>query len=164
MTVRLTPSDTSASKPEVIFVLGGPGAGKGTQCQLIREKFNYNHISAGDCLREERQRPGSKYGEMIETHIREGTIVPVEITCALLRQKMEELGWEGGKFLIDGFPRNENNLIGWNKACEVSEQPRNCYRSWKADVDVRLCLVFECPENVMEERLLLRGQSSGRSG
>jgi UMP-CMP kinase len=57
--------------------LGGPGAGKGTQCSLIVEKYGYVHLSAGDCLREERNTPGSKVGEMIETHIRNGTIVPV---------------------------------------------------------------------------------------
>ena len=41
-------------KPCVVFVLGGPGAGKGTQCARIVEKFGYTHISAGDCLRAER--------------------------------------------------------------------------------------------------------------
>lgn len=44
------------------------------------------HLSAGDLLREERQRPGSEFGEEIEGHIRNGTIVPVEITCSLLKR------------------------------------------------------------------------------
>ena len=57
--------------------LGGPGAGKGTQCAKIVEHFGYVHLSAGDCLREERMKEGSKVGELIETHIRNGTIVPV---------------------------------------------------------------------------------------
>jgi len=42
------------------------------------------HLSAGDLLREERNTPGSAFGELIENHIRNGTIVPVEITCSLL--------------------------------------------------------------------------------
>ena len=40
-----------ADKPTVIFVLGGPGAGKGTQCTIISEKYSYVHLSAGDLLR-----------------------------------------------------------------------------------------------------------------
>jgi UMP-CMP kinase len=48
------------------------------------QKFQYVHLSAGDLLREERSTEGSAYGELIENHIRNGTIVPVEITCSLL--------------------------------------------------------------------------------
>jgi UMP-CMP kinase len=137
-------------KPQVVFVLGGPGAGKGTQCKLIEEEFKYVHLSAGDLLREERQRPGSEYGELIETYIREGRIVPVEITCNLLKRAMERHGWDHGKFLIDGFPRNVDNLQGWKKATDGL-------------VDERFCLFFECPESVMEARVLARGATSGRS-
>lgn len=75
---------TEAKKPNVIFVLGGPGAGKGTQCVRIVQNFGYVHLSAGDLLRAERARPGSKVGEEIEDHIRKGSIVPVEITCTLI--------------------------------------------------------------------------------
>jgi UMP-CMP kinase len=51
-----------AAKKKVVFILGGPGSGKGTQCDLIVKKFNYVHLSAGDLLREERKTPGSQYG------------------------------------------------------------------------------------------------------
>jgi len=47
-------------KPNVIFVLGGPGAGKGTQCARIVDQFGHVHLSAGDLLREERAKPGSE--------------------------------------------------------------------------------------------------------
>jgi UMP-CMP kinase len=77
-------SSSVAALPKVIFVLGGPGAGKGTQCAKIVQNFGYVHLSAGDLLRAERQRAGSKVGEEIEDHIRKGTIVPVEITCTLI--------------------------------------------------------------------------------
>ncbi|XP_023342909.1 UMP-CMP kinase isoform X2 [Eurytemora carolleeae] len=100
-------------KPNVIFVLGGPGAGKGTQCARIVESFGYVHLSAGDLLRAERIAPGSEFGELIEHHITNGTIVPVEITCSLLERAMTKS--EKNDFLIDGFPRNEDNLTGWNK-------------------------------------------------
>jgi adenylate kinase family enzyme len=93
------------SKPGVVFVLGAPGSGKGTQCERIVEKFGFVHLSAGDLLREERNTPGSQYGALIEGHITAGTIVPVEITCSLLENAMQKSN--ANKFLIDGFPRNQ---------------------------------------------------------
>eukprot|EP01054_Gregarina_sp_Poly1_P007015 Gregarina_sp_Poly_1__7014@NODE_3820_length_869_cov_881_402743_g2460_i0_p1_GENE_NODE_3820_length_869_cov_881_402743_g2460_i0NODE_3820_length_869_cov_881_402743_g2460_i0_p1_ORF_typecomplete_len208_score34_37ADK/PF00406_22/5_8e46AAA_17/PF13207_6/7_3e28AAA_18/PF13238_6/7_8e11Zeta_toxin/PF06414_12/8_4e09AAA_33/PF13671_6/3_1e07Thymidylate_kin/PF02223_17/0_057Thymidylate_kin/PF02223_17/0_17PRK/PF00485_18/0_039CoaE/PF01121_20/0_035CoaE/PF01121_20/27CPT/PF07931_12/0_01Cytidylate_kin/PF02224_18/0_053_NODE len=148
-TASNSPAGYDTNKPSVVFVLGGPGAGKGTQCERIQKYCGFHHISAGDCLREERERPGSRYGEEIEKHIKNGTIVPVEITCALLLQKMRQIQWEGGKFLIDGFPRNRDNLDGWLKAS-------------KGDVDILFCLVLEVPNDVRLERLLKRGEHSGR--
>jgi UMP-CMP kinase len=136
--------------PIVVFVLGGPGSGKGTQSEKISEKFGFKHLSAGDLLREERNRKGSEFGELIESYIREGKIVPVEITVNLIKRAMESAGWENGKFLVDGFPRNLDNMTGWRKLLE-------------GKVDERLCLFFDCPEEVMERRLLSRGESSGRS-
>lgn len=53
---------------------------------LFLQNFGYVHLSAGELLREERQRPGSQFGEEIETHIKNGTIVPVQITCSLLKR------------------------------------------------------------------------------
>lgn len=136
------------AKYNVIFVLGGPGAGKGTQCENIVRDFGYVHLSAGELLREERQRPGSQFGEEIETHIKNGTIVPVQITCSLLKRAMESSGKE--RFLIDGFPRNHDNLDGWNK--EMS-----------GVATVIRVLFFNCPEEVCVERCLSRGKTSGRT-
>ncbi|CAK9114394.1 unnamed protein product [Durusdinium trenchii] len=136
--------------PSVIFVLGGPGAGKGTQCTRIAANFGFQHLSAGDLLREERKRPGSELGELIESHIKEGKLVPVSIVVQLLQKAMEERGWEDGKYLIDGFPRSFDNLQGWNEALGHK-------------VDVKCCLFFDCSEAVMEARLLERGKTSGRA-
>ena len=99
--------------PKVVFVLGAPGAGKGTQCRNIVDNFGFTHLSAGDLLREERSNPKSEYGELIETCIREGKIVPVDITCSLLERAIFQSS--NGKFLIDGFPRNKDNLDGWTR-------------------------------------------------
>merc|ERR1712215_349296 len=138
-----------ASKYNVVFVLGGPGAGKGTQCVKIVEEFGYVHLSAGDLLREERAKPGSEFGELIEGHIKNGTIVPVEITCSLLERAMKDSG--KNDFLIDGFPRNENNLEGWNN--QMGEK-----------VDLKFVLFFDCPLETCTERCLARGAAgSGRS-
>lgn len=140
------------AKPNVVFILGGPGAGKGTQCQKIVNSFHFVHLSAGDLLREERQnRPESDQSKLIEKHIREGSIVPVEITCSLIEQAMIENQREGkNDFLIDGFPRNQDNLEGWN-------------RQMAAKVNLKFVIFFECDEEVCIERCLNRGKSSGRS-
>lgn len=94
------------SSVSVIFVLGGPGAGKGTQCAFLVRDFGFLHLSAGDLLRAEQDRPNSQFGSMIRETIREGRIVPMEVTVQLLENAMEEAvrqrGGEG-KFLIDGW-------------------------------------------------------------
>lgn len=69
---------TSKSSTEVVFVLGGPGSGKGTQCARIVTEFGYVHLSAGDLLRAERAKKDSKNGQLIENCIKEGTLVPAE--------------------------------------------------------------------------------------
>jgi UMP-CMP kinase len=60
----------------VIFVLGGPGAGKGTQCMKLKD-LGFEHLSAGDLLRAERNREGSPFGELINQIIKDGKIVPM---------------------------------------------------------------------------------------
>lgn len=149
--VRIMSSGESA-KPKVVFVLGAPGAGKGTQCEKIVEHFGYTHLSAGDLLREERKRDGSEYGALIEEKIKNGQIVPVEITCALLENAMNHTMEASGndKFLIDGFPRNEDNLQGW-------------MRKMSDKVHLQFVLFFECSDDECIQRCLKRGESSGRS-
>ncbi|XP_069680966.1 UMP-CMP kinase-like [Periplaneta americana] len=139
----------SAKKPDVIFVLGAPGSGKGTQCENIVKEFGFVHLSAGDLLRKERVKEGSKYGELIEQNIRDGTIVPVEITCSLIEMAMKQ--FDADKFLIDGFPRNRDNLDGWN-------------RQMASNVNLLFVLFFECSAEICVSRCLSRGAAgSGRS-
>ncbi|KAM7400991.1 hypothetical protein PAMA_005271 [Pampus argenteus] len=140
-------------KPQVVFVLGGPGAGKGTQCARIVENYHYTHLSAGDLLRAERTREGSEFGQLIDSYIKEGKIVPVEITINLLKKAMEETMQQDEKkfsFLIDGFPRNEDNLQGWNTVMDEK-------------ADVKFVLFFDCGNEVCINRCLERGKSSGRT-
>eukprot|EP00004_Rigifila_ramosa_P025244 TRINITY_DN751_c0_g1_i1.p1 TRINITY_DN751_c0_g1~~TRINITY_DN751_c0_g1_i1.p1 ORF type:complete len:394 (-),score=98.96 TRINITY_DN751_c0_g1_i1:51-1211(-) len=134
-------------KYKVVFVLGGPGAGKGTQCANIAAEFNYAHLSAGDLLRAE-QASGSEIGEMIGQFIKEGKIVPVEVTVGLLKTAIQKSG--KSRILIDGFPRNANNLDGW-------------YSLMSDSADIDFVLFLDCPEDVMEQRLLARGKDSGRA-
>ena len=73
---------------QVIFVLGGPGAGKGSQCAKLARDFHMYHLSVGDVLREERDTPGSEYGELIARNMGAGRIGPMEITVTLLERAM----------------------------------------------------------------------------
>ena len=100
---RDTPLYTS-DQATVIFVLGGPGAGKGTQCANLVRDYGFKHLSAGDLLREEQDRPGSDVGAMIKDYIKEGQIVPSEVTIQLLENAMGRTMQEENKhkFLIDG--------------------------------------------------------------
>jgi UMP-CMP kinase len=83
-------SSFSGNKLLTIFLLlfSGPGTGKGTQCQLLLKNYNFVHLSAGDLLRAERD-SGSPDGDLINTYIAEGRIVPVQITCNLIKNAME---------------------------------------------------------------------------
>ncbi|KAG0224649.1 hypothetical protein BGW42_004973 [Actinomortierella wolfii] len=129
----------------VVFVLGGPGAGKGTQCANLVRDFGFVHLSAGDLLRAEQERPGSQYGELIKNYIKEGKIVPHIVTIALLENAMLESGQK--RFLIDGFPRKMDQALEFERVVVPS----------------KFILFFECPEEVMLKRLLKRGETSGRS-
>ncbi|KAG9306633.1 hypothetical protein G9A89_004180 [Geosiphon pyriformis] len=129
----------------VVFVLGGPGSGKGTQSENLVKDYGFIHLSAGDLLRAEQQRSGSKYGELIDNCIKSGEIVPMEITIALLEQAMRETG--GKRFLIDGFPRAMDQAIKFEEDV----------------VEAHSVLYFDCTEKVMLERLLNRGKTSGRA-
>lgn len=135
----------------VIFVLGGPGAGKGTQCANLVSNHGFTHLSAGDLLRAEQARPGSQFGDLIRDYIKNGLIVPMEVTVQLLENAMTEAvnksGGKKGKFLIDGFPRKMDQAHKFEEAV----------------CPAKMVLFYDCPEDVMESRLLERGKTSGRS-
>jgi adenylate kinase (isozyme 1 subfamily) len=125
-------------------VLGGPGSGKGTQCAKIVEKYGYQHLSAGDLLRDE-VKSGSEVGKQCEQIMKEGKLVPQEVIIGLLKAAMIKSGTTD--FLIDGFPRaldQAHMFESMIKPCEY-------------------VIFFDCPEEVMESRLLKRGETSGRS-
>lgn len=138
--IQDTNGSLAEKKPTVVFVLGGPGSGKGTQCSNIIEHFGYTHLSAGDLLRAE-IKSGSENGTMIQNMIKEGKIVPSEVTIKLLQRAMEESGNE--KFLIDGFPRNEENRAAFEAV---------------TGIEPSIVLFFDCDEKEMERRLLNRNE------
>jgi UMP-CMP kinase len=135
------------SDTTVIFVLGGPGAGKGTQCARINKEFpKIIHLSAGELLREEQARPDSPLGTIIISCINNGTIVPMHITISLLENAMKSHP-EATAFLIDGFPRSIDQGEEFErKVCESTA-----------------VIFYDCPQDVMRDRLLKRGAISGRT-
>lgn len=152
-----------------IFVNGGPGTGKGTQCARLVAEFNIYHINVGALLRQQvmlhRKDPKAsiKHGALIERILSEGSIVPSHISVDLLVAEMQRLRRDRSVaaiptanvlqfihhepvFLIDGFPRNLDNL-------RVYEQRIGL---------VRFMLWFHCPSQVLIPRLLQRAQLEGR--
>ncbi|XWS47654.1 hypothetical protein CRYUN_Cryun13aG0002700 [Craigia yunnanensis] len=126
--------------PFITFVLGGPGSGKGTQCIKIVETFGFTHLSAGDLLRREIS-SNSADGAMILNTIKEGKIVPSQVTVKLIQKEMELR--DNHKFLIDGFPRTEENRIAFERIIGV---------------EPNVVLFFDCPEEEMVKRVLNRNQ------
>ncbi|XP_020522594.1 uncharacterized protein LOC18433797 isoform X3 [Amborella trichopoda] len=115
----------------IVFVLGGPGSGKGTQCSKIVDTFGFSHLSAGELLRREMS-SDTEIGAMICDTIKEGKIVPSEVTVKLLHKHMEAN--ENNKFLIDGFPRTDENRVAFEQFIGVEPV---------------FVLYFECPEEEM---------------
>ena len=138
-------------EPNVVFVLGGPGAGKGTMCELADIQLGWTHLSTGDLLREE-QEAGGPTTEIIKEYIAAGKLVPNEIVVRLLKDAMERTTRTTGKrnFLIDGFPRSLSNLEAW-------------YEVFGRESELPTMLYFECPFEVLEQRILGRAKYSGRA-
>ena len=86
-----------------ILLLGAPGAGKGTQAQLIKEKYNIPHISTGDMFREA-IRNKTPIGVLADSYISKGNLVPDDVTIALVKDRLSKDDCANG-YLLDGFPR-----------------------------------------------------------
>jgi len=158
-----TSSPKSSSLFRVVFVLGGPGAGKGTQCELLIQNYPCYHLSAGQLLRDEAQKKdgSSEHAELIEECLVAGKIVPVEISLSLLQNAMREA--EGNDcliFLIDGFPRNFDNLEGWTRCMTKNDSNVDDNTDAAAVWGV---LSYDCPLSILEERVMQRSKDSGRS-
>jgi len=137
-------------KPNVVFVLGGPGAGKGTMCDVAETQLGWTHLSTGELLRAE-QEAGGPTTEIINEFIAAGKLVPNDIVVRLLKDTMEHVTRTTGKrnFLLDGFPRSLSNLEAW-------------YEVFGRDAELPKMIYFECPLEVLEQRILGRAKYSGR--
>jgi len=133
------------AKLPVIFVLGGPGCGKGTQCERIVATYGYTHLSSGDLLRDE-VKSGSERGKALNAIMEKGDLVPLEVVLDLIAEEMLKKVATSKGFLIDGYPREQAQGV------QFEESILPCTR----------VLYFDVPDEIMVERLLNRAKTSGR--
>ncbi|MBQ2554661.1 MAG: adenylate kinase [Prevotella sp.] len=133
-----------------IVIFGGPGSGKGTQSDLIIEKYGLNHISTGEVLRAEisKQTP---LGITAQKYIDNGQLIPDDLMIDILSKVYDEFGKDHEGVIFDGFPRT----IPQAEALKSMLSARGHCISAMLELDV--------PEEELTKRLLLRGQLSGRS-
>jgi adenylate kinase len=140
------PSPTGELKnARCIFVVGGPGSGKGTQCEKIVEKYGFTHLSSGDLLRDE-VKSGSAMGKKLTEIMEKGELVPLDTVLELLKNAMIKNLPKSKGFLIDGYPR------------ELEQGTR--FESQVASVECVIC--FHVKDETMVARLLKRAETSGR--
>jgi adenylate kinase family enzyme len=139
-------SPSSNSKWKIIFVLGEPGGGKNTQCDLIEEKYQIIHFSCGDLLRDA-VKENVPEAEEINNYMKEGKIVPAEVTCGLQKKFMIKNGSNYKFYLCDGFPRNEENLKGFQK-------------TFGDEIEICGVLYIKCDEEVCLQRIKARAEAS----
>ena len=128
-------------KNRLVF-LGPPGVGKGTQAKRICEKYSLSHLSTGDLLRAEvssKTSLGIKASELMAN----GELVSDEIVLAIVKTKLKtiERGW-----LLDGFPRTVNQARALEQILLEMKQ------------DIEVALLLELQDEVLIERLLMRGR------
>ncbi len=139
------PKENPLKDANIIFVVGGPGSGKGTQCERIVAKYGYTHLSSGDLLREE-VKSGSERGKILNEMMQKGLLVSNQIVLDMIKDAMIAKHKTSKGFLIDGYPRQVDQGI------EFEKQIAPC----------KMVLYIDASDESMKKRLLHRGQSSGR--
>lgn len=102
-----------------IVLLGAPGAGKGTQCKRIVEKYGLLHLSSGDILRQERI-AGTELGRKAKNYMDSGKLVPDEVIVEMMAGAMKKTPQAG--FVLDGFPRTVNQAERLDKSLACNGQ------------------------------------------
>lgn len=138
-------ADEALKSIKVIFVIGGPGSGKGTQCENILKDYNVGHVSTGDLMRAEVE-SGSDLGKELKATMEKGELVTLDTVLRLLKASLVKMSADKKCFLIDGFPREKEQGVRFEN--EVTE--------------CACCLFFDVEQEVMVQRLLKRGETSGR--
>ena len=88
---------------KIVVLLGPPGAGKGTQASKIAKKYSIPHISTGDIFRHN-VKEGTSLGKKVKSYMDQGHLVPDELVCNLVEDRLSESDCANG-YLLDGFPR-----------------------------------------------------------
>ena len=132
-----------------IVIFGAPGSGKGTQSDLLIKKYGLQHVSTGDILRSEIE-AGSALGKTADQYISKGQLVPDEIMIEMLEEVIRKNLDKKG-FIFDGFPRT----LAQGEALDNKLK--------KNGLDITSVLSLEVKDEELIDRLLKRGQLSGRS-
>lgn len=133
-----------------IVLFGPPGSGKGTQAQNLIEKFNLKQISTGDLFRFN-MKNDTELGKLAKSYIDKGELVPDQVTTDMLVEELRKPTDAAG-FIFDGYPRTAVQTEALEKI--VKEELND-------EIDICLSLVVE--DKILVERLLKRGEISGRS-
>lgn len=132
-----------------IVIFGAPGSGKGTQSALLVEKYGFKHISTGDVLRAEIKN-GTELGKTAQGYIDGGQLIPDELMIDILAHVYDGLcPCEG--VIFDGFPRT----VPQAEALKVMLSERGTNVSAMLELDV--------PDEMLMDRLVERGKTSGRA-
>ncbi|MBK1895519.1 adenylate kinase [Chryseobacterium paridis] len=133
-----------------IVLFGPPGSGKGTQAQNLIERFNLKQISTGDLFRFN-MKNDTELGKLAKSYIDKGELVPDQVTIDMLIDELRKPTDAAG-FIFDGYPRTAVQTEALEKI--VKEELND-------EIDVCLSLIVE--DKILVERLLKRGETSGRS-
>jgi adenylate kinase len=131
-----------------LVLFGPPGAGKGTQSQNLIEKFGLIHLSTGDLLRNEIAQ-GTELGREAKKLMDEGILVPDNVVIGMISNKLDA-NKDAKGFIFDGFPRT----VAQAKALDELLASK--------DSEISGMIALEVDDDELEQRLLLRGKSSGR--
>lgn len=137
-------------KMKNIVIFGAPGSGKGTQSDLMIKKYGFNHISTGDVLRNEIKN-GTELGKTAKGYIDSGQLIPDSLMIDILASVYDSFGKEHKGVIFDGFPRT----IPQAEALKTMLAERGHNVAAMIELDV--------PEDKLMERLIKRGQESGRT-
>lgn len=142
-------SEPAIDRKLLLVLLGGPGAGKGTQAELLQSRMGLVHLSSGDLFRALESR-SDRLARLIKEKLSAGDLVPDELTTQLITAEVERLCTDGPGVVIDGFPR-------------TSVQAR-LFDDWLAAVGGRIAAVvhLKVDNEVKVNRSLHRGRSDDR--
>ena len=116
-----------------IVLLGAPGAGKGTQCKRIVEKYDLLHLSSGDILRQERA-AGSELGKKAQSYMDSGALVSDDLIVEMMAQAIANAPQEG--FVLDGFPRTVNQAQQLDKSLVQTGDKIDCILNLNVNDDL----------------------------
>jgi len=133
-----------------IVLFGPPGSGKGTQAQNLIEKFNLKQISTGDLFRYN-MKNDTELGKLAKSYIDKGELVPDQVTIDMLIDEVKKPTDAAG-FIFDGFPRTAAQTDALEKIVKDV-----------LDDEIDICLSLVVEDEVLVQRLLKRGETSGRS-